>query len=203
MPVVPEFGQLVEWWDKDGPHPIPLAQHSLDVLPVLEAVRIDYAKVAQLGRAAALSEGAVAALQRDLADRYHQDVIEHEVTSTDPSKIVDRLAWVRSLPEWQAGISVITPDAQGNGGVYFNPADQNVYRCVQGHVTQADWRPDLPGVGALWVRYYAEEWPAWIQPAGAHDAYKKGAKVTHNGQRWTSSVDANTWAPGVFGWTPA
>ena len=32
-------------------------------------------------------------------------------------------------------------------------------------------------------------------PAGAHDAYPKGAKVTHNGKRYTSNVDANTWEP--------
>ena len=33
------------------------------------------------------------------------------------------------------------------------------------------------------------------------DAYRKGDKVTHNGSRWTSDVDGNTWEPGVYGWT--
>ena len=40
----------------------------------------------------------------------------------------------------------------------------------------------------------------WSQPIGAHDAYSKNAKVSHNGKHWTSSVDSNVWEPGVYGW---
>ena len=36
---------------------------------------------------------------------------------------------------------------------------------------------------------------------GSTDAYAKGAKVSRNGKHWTSDVDANTWEPGVYGWT--
>lgn len=46
-----------------------------------------------------------------------------------------------------------------------------------------------------------EEFPDWVQPLGAHDAYSKGAKVSHNGEKWTSDVDGNVWEPGVYGWT--
>lgn len=42
---------------------------------------------------------------------------------------------------------------------------------------------------------------AWVQPTGAHDAYAQGAKVTHKGQTWQSTVAANSWEPGVYGWT--
>jgi hypothetical protein len=42
--------------------------------------------------------------------------------------------------------------------------------------------------------------PEWIQPTGAQDAYPLGARVTHNNQVWESTVDANVWEPGVFGW---
>ena len=41
----------------------------------------------------------------------------------------------------------------------------------------------------------------WQQPEGAHDAYNKGAEVSHKGDEWTSDVDGNVWEPGVFGWT--
>lgn len=43
--------------------------------------------------------------------------------------------------------------------------------------------------------------PEWVQPTGAGDAYPLGARVTHNGQTWTSNYAANVWEPGVFGWT--
>ena len=74
-----------------------------------------------------------------------------------------------------------------------------LYRCVQAHTSQADWTPDV--VPALWVRTSTEEWPEWIQPTGAHDAYNKGDKVSHNEKHWVSDIDANVYEPGVYGWT--
>jgi len=46
-----------------------------------------------------------------------------------------------------------------------------------------------------------EEWPEWVQPTGAHDAYALGAQVSHNGKHWTSDIDANPYEPGVSSWT--
>ena len=76
-----------------------------------------------------------------------------------------------------------------------------LYRCVQAHTSQADWTPDT--AASLWSKTSdpAEEWPAWSQPVGAHDAYEKGAKVSHKDKHWTSDVAANVWEPGVYGWT--
>lgn len=76
-----------------------------------------------------------------------------------------------------------------------------LYRCVQAHTSQADWTPDT--ATSLWSKTGdpAEEWPAWSQPVGAHDAYAQGAKVSHNDKHWTSDVANNVWEPGVYGWT--
>ena len=76
-----------------------------------------------------------------------------------------------------------------------------LYKCVQAHTSQADWAP--PAAPSLWslTADPTEEWPEWIQPIGAHDAYDLGAKVSHNGKHWTSDVAANVWEPGVYGWT--
>ena len=93
-------------------------------------------------------------------------------------------------PVWMVGISV-AKDAryQYNG---------KLYRVVQAHTTQSDWQPDV--TPALWVKVSLDEWPEWVQPTGAHDAYAKGDKVTHNSKKWISDVDANVWEPGVYGW---
>ena len=79
----------------------------------------------------------------------------------------------------------------------------NLYKCVQNHTSQADWTPDV--TPALWVLAGdpAEEWPEWSQPVGAHDAYNKGDKCSHNDKHWTSDVDGNVWEPSVYGWTEA
>lgn len=61
------------------------------------------------------------------------------------------------------------------------------------------WEPGVSG----WRELVApEEGPAaWVQPSGAHDAYKKGDRVSHLGGVWISTTDGNIWAPGVYGWT--
>lgn len=76
-----------------------------------------------------------------------------------------------------------------------------LYKCLQSHTSQISWNPK--DANSLWVRIDdpAEEWPEWRQPEGAHDAYAKGAKVTHNEKHWISDVDNNVWEPGVYGWT--
>ncbi|MDR2674086.1 MAG: hypothetical protein LBC18_04250 [Opitutaceae bacterium] len=95
-------------------------------------------------------------------------------------------------PLWAAGEMVKAGQVRRFGNAW--------YRCAQAHVTQAGWEP--PGVPALWVRIEmpaadGEPPPAWVQPAGAHDAYAAGARVTHAGKVWESAVDANVYAPGV------
>ena len=96
--------------------------------------------------------------------------------------------------EWSAeSVEYVSGDIRQYNGL--------LYRCVQAHTSQATWTPE--DAASLWTRIAdpAQEWPEWIQPTGAHNAYAKGAKVTHAGKRWVSDVDANTWEPGVYGWT--
>lgn len=78
--------------------------------------------------------------------------------------------------------------------------NEQLYRCLQSHTSQENWKPETSP--SLWVEIAdpALEWPEWKQPTGAHDAYAQGAKVTHNGKKWTSNVENNVWEPGVFGW---
>lgn len=77
--------------------------------------------------------------------------------------------------------------------------DGILYKCVQAHSSQSDWEPAI--TPNLWTRVSVEEWPEWVQPIGASDAYEKGAKVSHNGSHWISDIDANVYEPGVFGWS--
>ena len=97
------------------------------------------------------------------------------------------------FPLWETDTQYAVGDRRQYDGL--------LYRCVQAHTSQADWTP--PAVPALWVRTSTEEWPEWIQPTGAHDAYEKGAKVSHNGKHWINDIDANVYEPGVYGWSEA
>lgn len=77
---------------------------------------------------------------------------------------------------------------------------EELYRCVQAHTSQADWTPDVSA--SLWSKVGdpTEEYPAWSQPVGSHDAYAKGDKVSYDDKNWVSTVDGNVWQPGVYGW---
>ncbi len=73
-----------------------------------------------------------------------------------------------------------------------------LYKCIQAHTSQADWQPDL--TPALWIKVSLDEFPEWVQPVGAHDAYNLNDKASHNGKRWISNCDGNVWEPSVYGW---
>lgn len=75
-----------------------------------------------------------------------------------------------------------------------------LYRVVQAHTSQADWTPDI--TPAMFVVVSLDEWPEFVQPTGAHDAYKKGDKVTFNGKHYISLIDANVYSPAAYpaGW---
>ena len=107
------------------------------------------------------------------------------------------LQTIDMFPYWKTGLTVTQDDI--SNGKHRYQYNGKLYKCVQAHTTQADWTPDK--TPALWVEVSLDEFPEWKQPAGAHDAYKKGDKVTHNGKKWSSDVDANVWEPGVYGWS--
>ena len=125
------------------------------------------------------------------------DEILRTLISSNSEKIVSTFTDENAVkvtdlfPVWTVGISAAKDSRYQYNG--------KLYKCVQAHTTQADWQPDI--TPALWVKVSLYEWPEWIQPTGAHDAYAKGDKVTHNSKKWTSDVEANVWEPGVYGWT--
>ena len=113
-----------------------------------------------------------------------------------------------SLPDSEAfSAPELFPRWDGNGHEY-KTGDRvdymgKLYKCLQNHTSQADWTPDK--AVSLWVEIPdpSIEWPEWKQPTGAHDAYAKGDKVSHNDKHWISDIDANTYEPGVYGWSEA
>ena len=100
------------------------------------------------------------------------------------------------FPSWSGNKTPYKKDAR----VQFN---ELLYKCLQDHDSQEDWTPDK--AVSLWAEVPdpAIEWPEWKQPTGAHDAYQKGDKVSHNDKHWISDIDANAYEPGVYGWTEA
>ena len=100
------------------------------------------------------------------------------------------LTGVELFPAWVIGKAYAVNDrTQYNG---------TLYKCIQAHTSQSDWMPSA--TPALWKTVSLDEYPEWVQPTGAHDAYNIGDKVTYNGQHYVCTSNANVYAPDVYGW---
>lgn len=96
------------------------------------------------------------------------------------------------FPEWATNTAYAVGDRVQYNGL--------LYRCVQAHTSQDDWTPDV--VPALWVRTSTDEWPEWVRPTGAQDAYNIGDKVTYKGAHYISLINGNVYSPEEYpaGW---
>ena len=117
--------------------------------------------------------------------------IEKESVNLDDEEALDN---VDVFPLWKVGVSYVIGDR-----IRY---EEVLYKVLQDHTSQEDWTPDV--AVSLYVRVDepTEEWPLWIQPVGAQDAYSLGAKVSlpYHEKFYISNVDNNVWSPEVFGW---
>lgn len=102
----------------------------------------------------------------------------------------EALTGIELFPRWSKSAEYEVNDRVSYNGL--------LYKCLMSHIAQASWTPaDAP---SLWVRVDdpSIEFPEWIQPTGATDAYPFGAKVSHNDKHWVSTIDANVYEPPLF-----
>lgn len=85
------------------------------------------------------------------------------------------------------------------GAYYQSNIDYNVWSVTaypQGW-TKSDGTGESPEPGGD-----DDEYPAFVQPTGAHDAYNIGDKVTYNGHRYECTMNNNAYSPDAYpqGW---
>lgn len=124
---------------------------------------------------------------------------EEEIQQADVQTAISYLSDEQALTvkdlyaDWdENGIRYITRNrVQYNG---------KLYKCLQGHISQADWTPAT--APSLWAEILpgqeGTEPGEWQQPESTNP-YKKGDKVIHNGKTWESLIDGNVWEPGAQG----
>ena len=131
-------------------------------------------------------------MYKELARRFRQFIEQMSVNATDEEALNN----IEAFPLWKVGLVITQDDV--NKGLRLR-YENELYKVIQPHTTQADWTPDI--AVSLFVKVSVEDWPEWVQPTGGHDAYNKGDKVSHAKKHWISIYDgANVWEPGVYGW---
>ena len=126
-------------------------------------------------------------MTRAEALRYRESIEQAAALQSDEAALEN----IYLYPLWVVGMDAIKDKRYRYG--------DTLYKCLQNHTTQADWTPDV--TPALFTKVSLDEWPEWVQPTGAQDAYAKDAKASHNDKHWISDVDGNVWEPSVYGWT--
>lgn len=79
--------------------------------------------------------------------------------------------------------------------------DAQLYQVLIDHTSAEDWIPPLSTGLYKAIGVTEDGCPEWVQPLGATDAYSKGDVVSYKGELYESNIDANVWAPDVYGWT--
>ena len=122
-----------------------------------------------------------------------REFIEKGATSLTDTEALEAVAL---FPAWAVGTAYAVDQR-------IRYSDK-LYRCIQAHTSQADWKPD--STPALWTEVAKPgEIPVWKQPTGAQDAYAKGDKVWFpdvNTTVYESIIDSNVWSPTDYpqGW---
>ena len=138
-------------------------------------------------------------------DKTEQDYISEAISRTDTEDGVislsaakrllyslsdfdsdeERLANILLHPYWRPMINVVIGEVYSDEG--------KLYKVIQAHTTSLEWHPDI--TPALFNEISEDEYPEWVRPTGAHDAYMTGDKVTFEGKKYISLADNNVYSP--------
>ena len=92
-----------------------------------------------------------------------------------------------------------SPNGRAYTAGYKVRYDGVLYKVLQAHTSQPDWRPDAaPSLFARVLIPDPDVIPEWEQPDSTNP-YMKHDVVRHNGKTWESQIDNNVWEPGVVG----
>ena len=127
-------------------------------------------------------------LTRQQAMKYRRAMTDGAQSLTDEEALTAPMLYER----WAEG-----KEYQVDQRLYH---DGKLWRVLIGHVSQAQWTPDVsPSLFAEVLNPDPSVIPDWVQP-GSTNPYMKGDKVRHNGHIWISTMDYNVFEPGVAGW---
>lgn len=110
----------------------------------------------------------------------------------------DMMAVASVFPKYQIGKAYKVKEvfAYGENSV----GDPQLYQVLQAHTSAEQWTPDTASSLYKKIGVTEDGYTEWVQPLGASDAYNTGDVVSHGGELYQSTVDANVWEPGVYGW---
>ena len=79
---------------------------------------------------------------------------------------------------------------------------EDIYDKLAQITSRLDALENEEGTGEEEPTEPVEEYPEYVQPTGAHDAYHLGDKITYNGKKYICELDNWVWNPDTYpaGW---
>ena len=79
---------------------------------------------------------------------------------------------------------------------------EDIYSKLAQITSRLDNLENEEGTGEEEPTEPVEEYPEYVQPTGAHDAYHLGDKITYNGKKYICELDNCVWNPDTYpaGW---
>lgn len=128
------------------------------------------------------------------------------MTRQEAKAFIEAFVKLRGLATDEMSLQVPNLYPTWRAGEVYNVGDRilyedTLYRVLQAHTSQDTWTPvDAPSLFAKVLIPDDNVIPDWVQPDSTN-TYKSGDKVTHKGKTWISTIDNNSWEPGVYGWS--
>lgn len=130
-------------------------------------------------------------------EAYPEFAEEQSRAAEEEEQVISSVADIKAEWAGRIGEFVLAGDVVPHNGVR--------YIVLQPHTLQEDWVPgSVPALYRAVGQEGAEpdQWPEFVQPTGAHDAYAAGDPVTFDGKHYRSRIDNNVWSPADYpqGW---
>ena len=106
-------------------------------------------------------------------------------------------------PTWE---QLVAKKAECKAGTVFRwgentDGETQLWSFISDYTPNEIYPPDQDTAHYKKIGITEDGTPIWTQPLAREDSYMLGDVVSHNGEKWISDVDYNTWEPGVYGWS--
>lgn len=124
---------------------------------------------------------------KDILYKINKMWIESAITETEKTEL-DSLARQNAVAE--------------NSYAPVQEQIEDIYDKLAQITSRLDALENEEGTGEEEPTEPVEEYPEYVQPTGAHDAYNTGDKITYNGKKYMCKMDGCVWDPDTYpaGW---
>lgn len=131
---------------------------------------------------------------RDILKKIEESYIKSDISEEEKTSL-EELAREKAKPENSyASLQKQIDDLYSE----LNTLKSTVEANAQGMSALKETVEELGGTVTKPEIPVTEEYPEYVQPTGAHDAYKIGDKITFNGKKYVCKLDNCVWSPSEY-----